>query len=357
MGVGGGFIMVPALIYLLHVPTNVVIGTSLFQIIFVTAFTTVLQSTTNQTVDIVLALVLMVGGVIGAQFGAAAGLRLARRPVARIAGAAGAFRLPAHGLRTHRHARRPLLDHGSSRGELVRCRARGSGLAPRRRCLILALTMLAGRLGGVQAQQAAGESAEQIQMGISTDVIGLTSDFSGTSIAVFGTIENANRVAQTLNEYAIVVVIRGPLGDYVIRRKERVAGIWVNRSSRTYRAVPSFYALTADRPLEKIAEAPLLKEHRARHRQYRRLIYIRAAPTSCLRPNLPNRCVNSRSRRNLFTEDLKGVEFLGSTLFRATLCHPLRRADRGAHRDGLSVREGPVPGEPVRHLPGRKGRA
>jgi uncharacterized protein len=76
MGVGGGFIMVPALIYLLHVPTNVVIGTSLFQIIFVTAFTTVLQSATNQSVDIILALVLMVGGVIGAQFGAAAGLKL-----------------------------------------------------------------------------------------------------------------------------------------------------------------------------------------------------------------------------------------------------------------------------------------
>jgi uncharacterized protein len=76
MGVGGGFIMVPALIYLLHVPTNVVIGTSLFQIIFVTAFTTVLHSTANQTVDIILAMILMVGGVIGAQLGAAAGLRL-----------------------------------------------------------------------------------------------------------------------------------------------------------------------------------------------------------------------------------------------------------------------------------------
>jgi uncharacterized membrane protein YfcA len=76
MGVGGGFIMVPALIYLLHVPTNVVIGTSLYQIIFVTAFTTVLQAAANQTVDVVLALVLMVGGVIGAQFGAAAGHRL-----------------------------------------------------------------------------------------------------------------------------------------------------------------------------------------------------------------------------------------------------------------------------------------
>ncbi|MEM8651534.1 MAG: sulfite exporter TauE/SafE family protein, partial [Pseudomonadota bacterium] len=76
MGVGGGFIMVPAMIYLLRVPTNVVIGTSLFQIIFVTAYTTVIQSTTNQTVDVVLAFILMVGGVIGAQFGAAAGHKL-----------------------------------------------------------------------------------------------------------------------------------------------------------------------------------------------------------------------------------------------------------------------------------------
>ncbi len=76
MGVGGGFIMVPAMIYLLRVPTNVVIGTSLFQIIFVTGYTTIIQSTANQTVDIVLAFILMVGGVIGAQFGAAAGHRL-----------------------------------------------------------------------------------------------------------------------------------------------------------------------------------------------------------------------------------------------------------------------------------------
>ena len=76
MGVGGGFIMVPAMIYLLRVPTNVVIGTSLFQIIFVTGYTTIIQSTANQTVDVVLALILMVGGVIGAQFGAAAGHKL-----------------------------------------------------------------------------------------------------------------------------------------------------------------------------------------------------------------------------------------------------------------------------------------
>jgi uncharacterized membrane protein YfcA len=76
MGVGGGFIMVPALIYLLRVPTNVVVGTSLFQIVFVAAFTTLVHSTANQTVDIVLALILMLGGVAGAQYGAKAGQRL-----------------------------------------------------------------------------------------------------------------------------------------------------------------------------------------------------------------------------------------------------------------------------------------
>ncbi|TVR82309.1 MAG: sulfite exporter TauE/SafE family protein [Rhodospirillales bacterium] len=76
MGVGGGFIMVPAMIYLLGMPTSVVIGTSLFQIIFVTANVTALQAVTNQTVDVVLALLLLLGGVIGAQFGARAGARL-----------------------------------------------------------------------------------------------------------------------------------------------------------------------------------------------------------------------------------------------------------------------------------------
>lgn len=76
MGVGGGFIMVPALIYLLRVPTNVVVGTSLFQIIFTSAYTTLVHATTNFTVDIVLAMLLMVGGVAGAQYGVKAGQKL-----------------------------------------------------------------------------------------------------------------------------------------------------------------------------------------------------------------------------------------------------------------------------------------
>ncbi|MFN7232099.1 MAG: sulfite exporter TauE/SafE family protein [Brevundimonas sp.] len=75
MGVGGGFILVPAMLYILRMRAQVVVGTSLFQIIITTAITTVLQAGRNQTVDVVLATLLLVGGVVGAQYGA----RLSRR--------------------------------------------------------------------------------------------------------------------------------------------------------------------------------------------------------------------------------------------------------------------------------------
>ncbi|MET3601369.1 sulfite exporter TauE/SafE family protein [Martelella mangrovi] len=76
LGIGGGFIMVPAMIYLLRIPTNIVVGTSLFQIIFVSAYTTVVQAVTNYAVDIVLATILMMSSVIGAQYGVRVGQKL-----------------------------------------------------------------------------------------------------------------------------------------------------------------------------------------------------------------------------------------------------------------------------------------
>ncbi|MBT9382304.1 sulfite exporter TauE/SafE family protein [Pseudooceanicola sp. CBS1P-1] len=76
MGVGGGFVMLPAMIYLLKMPTKIVVGTSLFQIMFTSAFTTVLHAATDHSVDVLLALLLSIGGVLGAQFGARFGARL-----------------------------------------------------------------------------------------------------------------------------------------------------------------------------------------------------------------------------------------------------------------------------------------
>jgi uncharacterized membrane protein YfcA len=103
MGVGGGLVMVPAMIYLLRVPTSVVLGTSLFHIVSLTAVTTVLQAVENRTVDVVLAALLMVGGLIGAQFGARASerfkaeqLRLLLAALVLLIGLRFAWQLIAH---------------------------------------------------------------------------------------------------------------------------------------------------------------------------------------------------------------------------------------------------------------------
>jgi len=86
MGIGGGFILAPAMIYLLRVPTKVVIGTSLLQILIVTALVTVLQAVTTQTVDFVLAALLILGGVIGAQLGARVGAGLQAEQLRAVLG-------------------------------------------------------------------------------------------------------------------------------------------------------------------------------------------------------------------------------------------------------------------------------
>lgn len=76
LGVGGGFLLVPAMIYFLKVPTNIAIGTSMFQLLFVSAMATIFQAATNYSVDIVLALILILGGVAGVQYGVQSGARL-----------------------------------------------------------------------------------------------------------------------------------------------------------------------------------------------------------------------------------------------------------------------------------------
>ena len=93
MGVGGGFIIVPAMIYLLGMNTKVVVGTSLFQIIFVTAYSVMAHAITSQSVDLALAVLLIVGGVVGAQIGTTIGFRLKAEQIADPARPAGAFGL------------------------------------------------------------------------------------------------------------------------------------------------------------------------------------------------------------------------------------------------------------------------
>ncbi|MEQ1616976.1 MAG: sulfite exporter TauE/SafE family protein [Terricaulis sp.] len=87
MGVGGGFILIPAMIYLLRMPTNVVVGTSLFQTLIVTSLLVIVQAKATATIDLVLAALLMLGGVVGAQLGARLGARLKGEQIRALLGA------------------------------------------------------------------------------------------------------------------------------------------------------------------------------------------------------------------------------------------------------------------------------
>ena len=115
LGIGGGFILVPALVYLLRVPGNMVIGTSLLQVVAMMAATTILHAVTSQSVDILLAFCLMVGGTVGRAVRRLGRQVSARRAVARPAGAAGAG--GGHPLRRQPDAAalQPVLDGGDGR--------------------------------------------------------------------------------------------------------------------------------------------------------------------------------------------------------------------------------------------------
>jgi uncharacterized protein (TIGR02186 family) len=163
----------------------------------------------------------------------------------------------------------------------------------------------------------------RLQIGISVDTVPVSSEFSGQSIAVFGTIEDANEFAQLHNEYGIAIVIRGPDKDVVVRRKERAFGIWVNRQARYYRGVPSFYSVASNRLLKNIAERPVLRGVELGVENITLNLFSAGTQTFILpAPEFAGSLRRIRLARGLFAENPNGVVFLGSSLFRATMRLP-----------------------------------
>ncbi len=205
----------------------------------------------------------------------------------------------------------------------------GGVFSPSRRlllCLIAtAIVLLAASSQGRAQLGGAGDEkpVEDIQIGISVDVIPVNSDFSGGIIAVFGSIENPDRLAQLLNEYSIAVVVNGPPEDIVVRRKQRFLGIWINRDARVYRNVPSFYAVAANRPIEAISDLQRLKEKQIGIDNLSLSLLSRGRATFILpAPEFAASLRRIRQAKELFSEDPGGVTFLGSSLFRASLTIP-----------------------------------
>ncbi len=214
MGIGGGFLLVPMLIYFLRVPTATVIGTSMVLTFVTMASATVLHAATNHLVDAVLALILMVGGVIGAQFGAHAGQRIRGERLRLLLGllvlAVGlrfAFELvlrpdDLYSIRLHR--RRAMMRLALA----ARCSARWP-------C----------SLGG----GAAGRAPSGWSSSLSNHRVMITSSFTGVELVLFGSIE---RDAAQPSPRRGPTTSSSPSPDRARRcargARQRVLGIWVN---------------------------------------------------------------------------------------------------------------------------------
>lgn len=119
--------------------------------------------------------------------------------------------------------------------------------------LIFAAALSCAATGGARAQG----GVENFEIGLSTETIGITSNFAGERLVVFGVLDNADARIRQQQRYDIVVAMVGPRRPAVVRRKERTLGIWINSGSETFENPPTSYALASTRPLRDIAPAPL----------------------------------------------------------------------------------------------------
>lgn len=162
--------------------------------------------------------------------------------------------------------------------------------------------------------------AETLVVALSTDHVRISSSFTGTSLAVFGAIETQPPAVQdrAAQPYEIVVVVRGPPETVVTRRKERVAGIWLNRATRTFRDMPSFYAVGSSRPLEEIAASEMLASYGIG------FAHLDFGPPRADAEEMAFRDSLVRLKRDagLFREDRYGVTFPGTAAFLARIDLP-----------------------------------
>ncbi|MBV8651939.1 MAG: TIGR02186 family protein [Alphaproteobacteria bacterium] len=177
-------------------------------------------------------------------------------------------------------------------------------MRPRRIAPLLALIL------GILAAPA-GSRAEPLVADLTSHLIGITGGFTGTSVVLFGATDGPGD---------IVVVVRGPERDIVVRRKRRVAGIWVNSKEEVFTDVPSFYSIASSRPLEGIATPSVLAF------QQLGLDNLRLTPKRgpMRDEDIPFReaLIRSQQRENLFGTSVGKVDFLGDRLFRTTLAFP-----------------------------------
>src|SRR5690606_32006150 len=178
--------------------------------------------------------------------------------------------------------------------------------------LLLALSCWAG-IGHAQEPH-----PERIQIGLSTDRIDITADFSGADLTIFGSLENADPLTIRQGRYDVIVVLEGPARPVVVRRKDRVLGVWINMQSETFLNVPVSYSVATTKMPQDITNPE----------SYRRLslgadnLHIEPIDRTGNPVRIEEFTAALRERKKatgLYSERIGGVQFLSSTLFRATL--------------------------------------
>lgn len=196
-----------------------------------------------------------------------------------------------------------------------------STLRPRgRRAELPAATVLIALIAAALVRPAA---AEQLITAVSSDTVSIKSTFTGAEIVLFGTIERDAQTVARPRGYDIVIVTRGPKQQIVVRRKSRLAGIWVNRESRLYVNAPSYLAILSSRPLTEIADPLVLSRFQL---SLERLILMEpstdaAAPAPQARI-FHEALLRLMRQRAHYIEDPAGVTFLSPALFRANIPLP-----------------------------------
>lgn len=175
-------------------------------------------------------------------------------------------------------------------------------------------------LHALQASAAEDERPEQVHSDISTREISIQSNFTGIEIILFGSIDFSRAPGPDEKPYDVIMVIRGPTEPIIVRRKERVAGIWMNGPSMTFPAVPGFYAALASRPFRAIAPEKTLKK-----------LGVGSANVDFGKPldgatsvdESRSALIRIRKDENLFKEADDGVTFIGRSLFRGSVDLPV----------------------------------
>lgn len=173
---------------------------------------------------------------------------------------------------------------------------------------ILALSvLLAGLVGRDSAR------AQDLVADLSDHLIAIATDFTGTDVVLFGAIDAPGDVA---------VIVRGPAETMMVRRKDRVAGIWINNAGMTFVDVPSFYGIASNRPVEELADKAVLDRHGIG------LDHLRLTPVDAdgVSPEVVNAfraaLIRAKQDQDIYAVDRGRIAFLGQRLFRTTIAFP-----------------------------------